>query len=421
MRPLLRGAVQGRTAAIIAAIIGNALEWFDFTVFGLFASQIGKAFFPVRTELTSLLLALATFGVGFVLRPVGALVLGHYADRAGRRAALSLIILLMSVGTAIIAFTPSFARIGLAAPVLVVAARLIQGFSVGGEMGGVTAFLIEAAPPNRRGIFASWQFAGQAAAAIAGSLIALLLTRWLPPDAIDRWGWRVPFLLGLAIGPIGLYLRSKMSESAELLTGGPARRPLPIVAAWRGYRREVVQSFGATILGTASVYIVIFYMPTYAVKTLGMTSGAAFTATISASLLWLVFSPIAGRLSDGVGRRQQLLAVALVIAILTFPLFRLLIVFRDPAVLIAVQGALAVLLALFISPLAAFIGEMFPSGIRATGLSLGYSVAVPIFGGFAPFLVAWLDTGNHLAPAYYLMLCAMPTIATLLWMRAARN
>ncbi len=405
-------------ASIAAAIVGNALEWFDFTVFALFASQIGKAFFPVRTELTSVLLALATFGVGFVLRPVGALVLGHYADRAGRRAALSLIIVLMSVGTAIIAFTPSFAAIGVAAPILVVTARLIQGFSVGGEMGGATAFLIESAPLGRRGIFASWQFAGQAAAALAGSLIALLLTRVLTPDALDGWGWRVPFLLGLAIGPIGFYLRSKMSESAEFLDGAKVAVRLPIVTAWRDCRAAILRSFGVTILGTAAVYIVIFYMPTYAVKTLGMTSGAAFAATIAASVVWLVLSPVAGWLSDRVGRGRQLLGVALALAALVYPLFVILIAFRSPGILAAVQCALAMLMALFIGPLAAFIGEMFPAAIRATGLSLGYSVAVPIFGGFAPFVVAWLDSGSHLAPAYYLMLCAIPTIATLLTVRS---
>ena len=405
-------------AAIIAATVGNALEWFDFTVFALFAGQIGKAFFPVRTDLSSLLLALATFGVGFVLRPVGALVLGHYADRAGRRAALSLIIVLMSAGTAIIAFTPSFATIGVAAPILVVSARLIQGFSVGGEMGGATAFLIESAPSGRRGIFASWQFAGQAAAALAGSLIALLLTRLLTPDALDSWGWRVPFLLGLAIGPIGFYLRSKMSESAEFLGEAKTSVRMPIVTAWRSYRPEIMRSFGVTILGTAAVYIVIFYMPTYAVKTLGMTSAAALTATIAASVLWLVLSPVAGWLSDRVGRARLLFGVAFVLAIAVYPLFVTLITHRNPGVLAAVQCTLAVFMALFIGPLAAFIGEMFPAAIRATGLSLGYSVAVPIFGGFAPFLVAWLDTGSHLAPAYYLMLCAIPTIATLLTVRS---
>ncbi len=413
--------VQGRKAAIAAAVVGNALEWFDFTVFSLFASQIGKAFFPVGNDITSLLLALATFGVGFVLRPIGAVVLGHYADRAGRRAALSLIIVLMSVGTAIIALTPTFARIGIAASALIVAARLIQGFSVGGEMGGATAFLIESAPQDQRGLFASWQFAGQAAAALTGSLVALCLTRLLTPAELAGWGWRVPFLLGLAIGPVGYYLRSKMSDSDAVSDSRHLASRLPVLAAWRGYRREIALSFGTTILGTAAVYIVIFFMPTYAVRTLGFASGDAFTATLLASTLWLVFSPIAGRISDRVGRRKQLLAVALAIATVSYPLFSLLIAFPVTGTLIAVQGALAILLALFIGPLAAFIAEMFPAAIRATGLSLGYSIAVPIFGGFAPFVVTWLDGGDHLSPAYYLILCAVPTIGTLLWMGAARD
>ena len=212
-----------------------------------------------------------------------------------------------------------------------------------------------------------------------------------------------------------------MSDSDVLPDDGLPASRLPLIAAWRGYRREIALSFGATILGTASVYIVIFYMPTYAVKTLGFASGDAFTATLLASIVWLVFSPVAGWISDRVGRRRQLLMVALAIAVVAYPLFSLLIAFPLTGTLIAVQGGLAVLLALFIGPLAAFIAELFPAPIRATGLSLGYSVAVPIFGGFAPFFVTWLDGDDHLAPAYYLILCAVPTIGTLLWMGAARD
>jgi MHS family proline/betaine transporter-like MFS transporter len=410
---------QAGTGAVAAAVVGNALEWFDFTVFGLFAGPIGKAFFPVKTDLTSLLLALATFGVGFALRPLGALVLGNYADRAGRRAALSLIIVLMSIGTAIVVVTPPFAVIGIAAPVLIVAARLIQGFSVGGEMGGATAFLIESAPPERRGLIASWQFVGQAGAALAGGLIGLALTHILPPEAIDRWGWRIPFVLGLAIGPVGLYLRARMADSEEFVS--ERNTGSPIAEAWQGYRKEVAQSFGATILGTAAVYIVIFYTPTYAVKSLGLSTGAAFAATAIASLIWLVMTLVAGRLSDIVGRRRLLLVTAAVILIATYPLFRVLVAAPNPLALAAVQGMLAVLLALYCGPLPAYVGEMFPARIRATGLSLGYSVAVPVFGGFAPFIVAWLDTGSHLAPAYYLTLCAVLTIAALLAPGTARS
>ncbi len=402
---------SGRSV-IFAAIVGNMLEWYDFTVYGLFAAYIAKAFFPAGTEAASILLALASFGAGFVLRPIGAVVLGQYADRAGRRAALSLIILLMSAGTAIIAFTPSYARIGLAAPIMIVLARLVQGFSVGGEMGGATAFLIESAPPGQRGFTASWQFSGQAAASLAGSLIATLLTRNLTPDDMEGWAWRIPFIVGLGIGPLGLYLRSKMEEPAEFKAAQRSAGS-PALAIFRDYKKQVARSFGATILGTASVYLVFFYTPTYAVRELGETPGNAFIAATCASLLWLAFNPLAGRLSDIVGRRRQMLIAAVCMGVAVYPLFRLLI--SDPSLkmLIAVQGTLAVLVAMFIAPLAALIGEMFPANLRATGLSAGYSFAVPLFGGFAPFLVAWLQTGDHLAPAYYMMACAVPTIVSL--------
>ncbi len=397
---------------ILAAIAGNMLEWYDFTVYGLFAAYIAKAFFPAGTETASILLALASFGAGFVLRPIGAVVLGQYADRAGRRAALSLIIVLMSAGTATIAFTPSFARIGLAAPILIVIARLVQGFSVGGEMGGATAFLIESAPPERRGFYASWQFAGQAAASLAGSLIAALLTRSVSPEGLAGWAWRIPFIAGLAIGPLGLYLRSKMDEPAEFKAA--QRSPAsPALAILRGYKKQVARSFGATILGTASVYLVFFYTPTYAMRELGATPSRAFIAATCASLLWLGFNPIAGRVSDMIGRRRQMLIAAVAMGVLVYPLYSALVAHPALGVLIAVQGALAVLVAMFIAPLAALIGEMFPANLRATGLSLGYSVAVPLFGGFAPYLVARFQTGDHLAPAYYMMVCAALTSVSL--------
>jgi MHS family proline/betaine transporter-like MFS transporter len=406
--------MQGKRSAITAAIIGNALEWFDFTVYSLFALHIAKAFFPAGSELASLLLALATFGVGFVLRPIGAVILGQYADRAGRRAAMTLVIVLMSVGTAILAFTPGFASIGLAAPILIVIARLIQGFSAGGEMGGATAYLIESAPPERRGFYASWQFAGQAAAALAGSLIAFAVTRALTPIQLEDWGWRVPFILGLSIAPVGFYLRRKMADSEEFLATR-ATHGFPLLELLGRYRLQLVRSFGVTVLGTACTYLVILNMPTYAVRQLGMDPGDSFIAATMASIVLLVFNPIAGRLSDIIGRQRQILLSAAAIGISAYPLLLLLISHPVLPMLILVQGVLAILLALYIGPSAALIGEMFPAQIRSTGLSLGYNIAVPLFGGFAPFWVTRLDTGDHLAAAYYIICCAVLTIAILMW------
>ncbi|HTJ63860.1 MAG TPA: MFS transporter, partial [Alphaproteobacteria bacterium] len=374
------------TTAVAAAIVGNALEWFDFTVYGLFSIYIAKAFFPAGDELAALLATLATYGVGFVLRPVGAIVLGQYADRKGRRAALTLIIQMMLVGSAIIAFAPTYAMIGPAAPALIVLARLIQGFSVGGEMGGATSYLIEMAPPHRRGLYASWQFAGQAAATLSGSLFAFALTHLMAPETIADWGWRIPFILGLSIAPVGLYLRSKVPETPVFLTERRLGRP-PIAVLWQDHRIALVQTFCLTIQLTACTYLLVIYMPTFAVHALGVSTDTAFRAASVASLLYLVMNPVAGRLSDAIGRPRQMLAASLALAVLVYPAF--LVMARHPTapVLTVVSGLMAMALSMYTGPSASQVGEMFPPSVRSTGLSLSYNIAVPIFGGFAPYFV----------------------------------
>jgi MHS family proline/betaine transporter-like MFS transporter len=408
------------TLAVSAAIAGNTLEWFDFTVYGLFSIYIAKAFFPADSELASLLLTLATYGVGFVLRPVGAIVLGQYADRRGRRAALTLIIMLMLLGSAIIAFAPTYAQIGPAAPALIVLARLIQGFSVGGEMGGATAYLIETAPPNRRGFYASWQYAGQAGASLGGSMLAFGLGRMLGADALYDWGWRIPFILGLSIAPIGLYLRSKVPETPVFLAEAPTGRA-PLAELWRAHKRALFQAFCLTIQLTACTYLLVIYTPTYAIHALGVSPDIAFRASAVASLLYMVMNPLAGRLSDRIGRLPQLLLASIALAVFVYPAFRLMNADPSLPVLTAVTGGMAALLAMYTGPAASQVAEMFPTAVRSTGLSLSYNIAVPIFGGFAPYFVTRFDGAGHLAPAYYMIACALPTLATLLWMRAARN
>ena len=404
------------TMAVIAAIAGNALEWFDFTVYGLFSIYIAKAFFPADNDLASLLPTLATYGVGFLLRPLGAIVLGQYADRHGRRAALTLIILLMLIGSAIIAVAPTYAQIGPFAPILIVIARLVQGFSVGGEMGGATAYLIETARFDRRGLYASWQYAGQAGASLGGAVLAFGLGRLLGPQALYDWGWRIPFVLGLSIAPIGLYLRARLPETPVFLLGMQPRRP-PLAVLFDKFKKVLFQTFCLTIQLTACTYLIVIYMPTYAIHALGFTPDAAFMASALASLLYLVANPIAGRISDSVGRPVQLLVSSIALMLLVYPAFLLIATHPSLPVLAATQGFMAVVLAFYTGPAAAQVGEMFSAQVRSTGLSLSYNVAVPIFGGFAPYFVTRFDGGAHLTPAYYMIACAIPTIATLLWMR----
>jgi len=412
-----------RRRAIIAATIGNGLEWFDFTVYSFFAVIIAKLFFPTGNDLTSFLLTVATFGVGFFMRPVGAIVLGVYADRVGRKAALTLTILLMALGTAIIGLAPTYASIGLWAPALIVLARLIQGFSAGGEVGGATAFLIEHAPDEARGAYASWQQASQGISFMLGAAMGALVTNGLDQAQIDAWGWRIPFLFGLLIGPVGMYIRSHLEEPPEFEQRQAERRAnnvkfSPLSQVLRDHPREVLAGLGVTILWTVCTYVLVFYMPSYAKQQLGLPLGATFQSTAICGAIILVLCPLMGMLSDRVGRKRMLSVVALAILVLAYPLFHWLNVSPTTATLLQVQIVLGILLAAFTGPAPAVLAEQFPTEVRSTGLSLAYNFAVTIFGGFAPLIVTWLieSTHNKLAPAYYVIAAAAISLVALAFM-----
>jgi len=412
-----------RRRAIIAATIGNGLEWFDFTVYSFFAVIIAKLFFPTGNDLTSFLLTVATFGVGFFMRPVGAIVLGVYADRVGRKAALTLTILMMALGTAIIGLAPTYESIGLWAPALIVLARLIQGFSAGGEVGGATAFLIEHAPDEERGAYASWQQASQGISFMLGAAMGALVTNGLDQAQIDAWGWRIPFLFGLLIGPVGMYIRSHLEEPPEFEQRQAERRAnnvkfSPLSQVLRDHPREVLAGLGVTILWTVCTYVLVFYMPSYAKQQLGLPLGATFQSTAICGAIILVLCPLMGMLSDRVGRKRMLSVVALAILVLAYPLFHWLNVSPTTATLLQVQIVLGILLAAFTGPAPAVLAEQFPTEVRSTGLSLAYNFAVTIFGGFAPLIVTWLieSTHNKLAPAFYVIAAAAISFVALVFM-----
>ena len=412
-----------RRRAIIAATIGNGLEWFDFTVYSFFAVIIAKLFFPTGNDMTSFLLTVATFGVGFFMRPVGAIVLGVYADRVGRKAALTLTILMMALGTAIIGLAPTYDSIGLWAPALIVLARLIQGFSAGGEVGGATAFLIEHAPDEERGMYASWQQASQGISFMLGAAMGALVTNGLDQAQIDAWGWRIPFLFGLLIGPVGMYIRSHLEEPPEFEARQAERRASnvkfsPLSQVLRDHPREVLAGLGVTILWTVCTYVLVFYMPSYAKQQLGLPLGATFQSTAICGAIILVLCPLMGMLSARVGRKRMLGVVALAIGVLAYPLFHWLNVSPTTATLLQVQIVLGILLAAFTGPAPAVLAEQFPTEVRSTGLSLAYNFAVTIFGGFAPLIVTWLieSTHNKLAPAYYVIAAAAISFVALVFM-----
>ncbi|MBZ3691879.1 MFS transporter [Phyllobacterium calauticae] len=408
-----------RRHAIAAATIGNGLEWFDFTVYGFFTPIIARLFFPAINDLTSILLTVGTYGVGFFMRPVGAVVLGVYADRKGRKAALTLTILMMAFGTALLGFAPTYAQAGIVGPLVIVLARLIQGFSAGGEIGGATAFLIEYAPPEKRGFYASWQQTSQALAVVLGGICGTIITHALDPAAIDSWGWRVPFLLGLLIGPVGFYIRARVDETPVFTDSHTQKSESPLRDALRDHPRGIASGFGVTILWTVCTYVLLFYMTTYAVKQLNIPLADAFVATTIGGLVLMLGCPIAGALSDRVGRKRLLLAAAIAIGVLIYPLFAWVNAKPDLMTLAIVQGILGLLLAAFTGPAPALLAEQFPAGLRSTGLSLAYNFAVTIFGGFAAVIVTLLieATGTKLAPSFYVMAAALVSALTLLTMK----
>ncbi|MDA0575384.1 MFS transporter [Burkholderia gladioli] len=401
-QPAVNG--PGRSA-VIAAVIGNALEWYDFTVFSFMVVVIAELFFPSSSEYASLLLTTATFGVAFFMRPIGGIVLGLYADRAGRKAALSLVILLMTAGIFVIAAAPTYAAIGIGAPLLIVFGRLLQGFSAGGEFGSATAMLIEAAPRGRRGFYGSWQMSSQSAALLVGALVGTLVTHGLSSEALHAWGWRVPFLLGLLIGPIGYYLRRHLADSEVFLASKASARRVTLGEVFAQHGREVLCGLGSVIALTVTIYVLISYLPTFAVKQLKLPYAESFYAVIVGGLLLTVLTPLAGAWSDRIGRKTLSLWSLVATLVLIYPLFLWLDAAPSVGRLVLVQGLLAITLSGYYGPFGAMIAELFPAQVRSTGLSLAYNVAVMLFGGFGQFIVTWLikATGTPLAPTYYVM------------------
>lgn len=391
--------------AVVATSIGNALEWFDLVVYGFFAVVIAKLFFPAGNDTVSLLLTLGTFGVSFFMRPLGAIVIGAYADRAGRKAALTLSILLMMLGTAIIVVLPTYETIGIAAPLILVFARLMQGFSAGGEFGSATTFLAEHVP-NRRGFFASWQVASQGLTTVLAAIFGTVLTGSLTPAQLMSWGWRVPFVFGLLIGPIAYYIRSNVDETPEFLAAETTQSPLRDTFA--GHKTRLLIAIGIVVLGTVATYLVLF-MPTYGVKQLGLPPSIAFSAVVLTGLIQMVGSPFVGHWSDKVGRTGLMLTSAAVMLVLIYPAFSWLVARPSAGTLIAVQVAMGVVVTGYFAALPGLLSEIFPVATRTTGMSLAYNIAVTVFGGFGPFIIAWLirETGEKVAPSFYLMFAAL--------------
>ncbi|KAA0998053.1 MFS transporter [Paraburkholderia panacisoli] len=399
---------------VTAATIGTALEWFDLVVYGFFAVVIAKLFFPTESELTSLLLALSTFGGSYLMRPLGALLLGSYSDRVGRKRGLTLSIALMAIGTLMIAATPSYASIGLAAPVIVVAGRLIQGISAGGEFGASTSFLVEHSPRSQRGFYASFQMAAQGGTAVIASLFGTLLTRYLTPEQLLGWGWRVPFIFGLLIIPVAYFIRRHVDETPVFIKDAHAGSP--IRETFTDNKMRLVLAIGIYVLVTASSYVIILYMPTFAIKQLRLDPSLAFAGTLLMGGVQMIACPIAGAIADRGGRKRVLLFAAVTLGLVVLPLFAWLIASPSPAVFIAICAILGVIVSGYQGPMPAVLSELFPSRVRTTGLALTHNLAVAIFGGFAPLVLTWgmSVTQSKFVPAAYVTAAAIISVIGLL-------
>jgi MFS transporter, MHS family, proline/betaine transporter len=409
-------AGQSSRRIIAAASIGNALEWFDLLIYGYFALTISRLFFPSNDQAVSLLLALGTFGASYLVRPWGAIVLGAYADRAGRKASLMVSILLMMVGTLVMVVIPTYASIGVLAPIGVLGARLMQGFSVGGEFGSSTAFLVEHGP-DRKGFFASFQWAGQGLAAVLASLFGVGLTTALTADQINAWGWRIPYIFGLLIGPIGFYIRRHVEETPEFLAVDRTLTPVREVLVQQWDR--VFLAVGVAVVSNSSNYLIL-YMPTYAVKQLSLPQSSGFIATLLGGIILTVGSPFIGHSSDSVGRTRIMQVAAGLFAISAFPAFVLLTDYSSLPVLVGIVCWLSLLKTMYSGVMPSLMAEIFPTRTRATGMALSYNISVPIFGGFAPFISTWLIevTGSNLAPSFYLMFTALVSLGVLVLVRS---
>jgi MHS family proline/betaine transporter-like MFS transporter len=409
--------LPGKTRAIVATSIGNMLEWYDFTVYALFAGYIAGNFFPGDDPNTRLLKTFLVFGLGFVVRPLGAVLIGNFGDRAGRKTALTLTILLMAAGTGIIAFAPPYAAIGIGAPLLLLLGRVLQGFSAGGEVGGATAYLLETADPAQRGRVASWLEASMGMANILGALAAFSVTALLTSAEVHSWGWRIPFVFGLAIAPVGLYLRRTLDETdafqaeTRLRAQHGADGKAPLLEIFRNHGRTLFVGFCVAVLWAVAVYVLMIFLPTYVQHpdTFNFSAGQAFGASLIGNIPFVIGCVWFGSVSDRFGRRRSLFVSAMLLLVLVLPLFLWLKADPTLSTLIIVQSIVSLLVASFVGVAPAALSEIFPTGVRSTGMSLVYNGAFTLFGGFAPMILTWLTQrsgGSIYSPAWYVMLAA---------------
>lgn len=390
---------------LLAAAMGNVLEYYDFVVYAFLARAISRAFFPDGDEVAGLLATFGAFGAGFLARPVGALLIGHLADKRGRRVALLLAVFGMAAGTVGIGLLPTAASIGTLAPALLVALRMLQGLCAGGGWGSGTSFVVESAPAGTRGFYGAVGQACITSSTLLGSTVAASVSAAFTPEQVEGWAWRLPFLLGAALIPVGLFMQRNIVET-------PA-----FTSARQGTRRRVgageasalmARAFGFTVVWTVSFYLMLSYMPTFTSRYAGLTEAQALWTNSAALVVLVAAIPFFGWLSDRIGRKPLLLACCLGFTLLSYPLFRLIATGTGLFTVLGVQVVFNLFIGAFSGAGPAALAELFPTHARTTLMSLGYSLSTAIFGGFAPFVATWLisSTGSPVSPTIYLTAAA---------------
>lgn len=389
---------RGRKA-IIAGGIGNAVEWVDWAVYTTFSSVFAHHFFPKGDPIAALLATLAIFAVGFVMRPVGAAIMGAYADRHGRKKGLVLTIGLMAGATAVIGLAPTYETVGLLSPIILVVARMVQGFSAGGEFGSSSAFLVESAAPRRRAFAGSWQQVSVGAGVLLASGMGAIITSNLSKEALDSWGWRAAFLAAALLGLVGLWLRSSVAETDSFINAqvrskaSGERRRNSVFTMFVQHPKATLRVFGITIAGTLLYYMWVSYMPTYAAVATGIPLSQALLANFIAVGLFLALLPFAGLLSDKIGRKPTMTAFAGGFLLFSWPAFTMLNGNFWMLLFIEVVGV--ILLLGYSGNCAVIMAEQFPAEVRATGIGLPYALAVAVFGGTAPYITTWMNTSGY--------------------------
>lgn len=411
--PDQRVAPIGNRRAITAAVIGHAVEFYDYGLFATFSAILATVFFPTSDGLTGLMFTFAIYGVAYLARPVGAVVFGHLADRIGRKRALSTAILLMVVATVLIAVTPPHSAIGAWSALILCVARILQGISLGGELGGAMSYLVELAPSHRRGLYGSWQAFAGGCGNLGGAVVGAVMAAFMSTQSLESWGWRLAFLIAAPVGFVGLYIRLRLEESPafQALQNSSSISRSPAVELLRSHRRGLATAIGLVVLFTVSTATWMVYVPGYLVKGVHLSANASLSVLAAGLAAYVVATPVIGHVSDRVGRRPVMLVGSFGLMALSYPGFMALGT-GALALIVPTVAVIFVLMACVTTTVPTVLAEYFPARVRSSGVGICYALTVAVLGGTAPLVQVWLTstTGNPNAPAFYVIVSAIVSV-----------